>query len=466
MNKKENLIIQNHLDEARERLENISYAMEENVFVRQMKEPNQPFEIFEGEYILKSKKKEWKINGKIWFEWLPNNGVYFSGDMNNSLIAPIFEGHNLKLYLDNEYLGEGFIISSEIKTGGKFKGIVNQGAVFGNPEIKVNKIKFCIPNLRPIRGELTEKVEKNEIHDVRNRLILKDGMYNIKIEYRNDYDNYKKKLKEKGGFLFLYYGEIELFHDYKNLEEIHDLFFCLSTFLTFINGQSTAVMFPQGYQDETLIWTYYRKKTIKQNRWGISWAGNNLLAKDINHIWKKFRELWVKPDSGDFLTSIISWYSDANSQNEGYITGPIILAQACMELLYNWAIEKGKLGLTKNKEKNAHGKIRKIVQHLNIDVSEPKSFANLQNYLEEDNDAYDTPKAITQVRNAFVHSDVKRIQNLQRYSPWLRYEVLQVFLWYIELAMLKILDYRGLYYNRCPEESNGSKTRQKLPWKS
>ena len=74
----------------------------------------------------------------------------------------------------------------------------------------------------------------------------------------------------------------------------------------------------------------------------------------------------------------------------------------------------------------------------------------------------DAPEAVVQIRNAIVHSQEEKRAKLNKIENMAKYEALQVCIWYIEVALLKILDYKGDYTNRCSEQIVRSAKREKL----
>ena len=139
------------------------------------------------------------------------------------------------------------------------------------------------------------------------------------------------------------------------------------------------------------------------------------------------------------------------------------MAQTALELLYNWyIIENKKLLIGKDSENiNAANKIRLLLSQLNLNYTIPKKFSYLDKFLKSEK-LIDAPEAVVQIRNAIVHSQEEKRAKLNKIENMAKYEALQVCIWYIEVALLKILDYKGDYTNRCSEQIVRSAKREKL----
>ena len=113
---------------------------------------------------------------------------------------------------------------------------------------------------------------------------------------------------------------------------------------------------------------------------------------------------------------------------------------------------------------NAANKLRIMLNFLNVPLSIPKKFIELQSFLESNPNFSDAPDVIVWVRNAIVHPKSKKREKIANSHYKVRSESLDLQLWYIELFLLKIFDYNGVYINRCSSNYSNSGKREKLPW--
>lgn len=436
----------------------------------EMMEANSSIKIYEGEFLLKSDTEEIKVNGIITFDWVANSGSHFSGkaELEPTNYKAFSNSHNnYKIIIDGLEFGNGFITKNSFGSnfdGCFIKGTLSQQAVFGDKSIAVEKIIFSVPNLRDLYGLPVKKITSNNLSTSMNRLRLENDNYLICIDKCSDYKNRQESLEEKGGYIILYYGELTSKKGSLKLEDTKDVFHCLDTFLTFINGRRTSAMFLQGIYESEVIWCDYTDYFVDPYKVVQSWQQRHSI-RGLNELWQNFSTLWKDTDDKNFLTSAIHWYVEANG-NRGFSEGSIIMAQTALELLYNWwIIENKKLIVGKDSENiNASNKIRLLLSQLNINHSVPEAFKQLEQFIVDSKDIIDAPDAVVQIRNAIVHSQEEKRKKLSAIHYRAKYEALQLCIWYIEMTLLCILDFDDIYFNRCSKEIYASKAEVLVPW--
>ena len=113
---------------------------------------------------------------------------------------------------------------------------------------------------------------------------------------------------------------------------------------------------------------------------------------------------------------------------------------------------------------SAANKIRLLLSSMKISYDIPESLPNLRNYIANlpkdtyESDTLDAPEIIVQIRNAIVHSHVKKRKRLSAVNAEVRSEILRLCVLYVELSLLNILHYKGKYFNRCERETRNT------PW--
>ena len=435
-----------------------------------MLEANNSLNIYCGEYFLKNGTQEIKVNGSVDFDWVASSGPHFSGKIESdtknykSLIGTLCM---YKLVINGLKFGDGFITNLNLGNSTEgiiIKGTLSQQAVLGDKSIAVEKIIFSIPNLREFHGFAVKKVTQKKISTSMNRLLLENDKFMIIIDKCIDYKTKLISLEEKGGYNILYYGELVNKKEAVKLDDTRDIFHCLDTFLSFLNGKRVAAMFLQGIYSNEVIWCDFTDNVVDQFKHVISWPQKHSI-KSLNELWQKFSSLWKDTDNKHFLTLAIHWYIEANS-NSGFSEGSIIMTQAALELLYNWwIIEQKKLIIGKDSENiTASNKIRLLLSQLNISYLVPLKFSCLQQFIDENKDIIDAPDAFVQIRNAIVHSQEEKRKKLSTIHYKVKYEALQLGLWYVEMTLLCILGFDDIYFNRCSKELHASKAEEFVPW--
>jgi hypothetical protein len=431
----------------------------------EMSEANKPLLIYEGIFTIKDENKELKIDGNITFDWVPDSGVHFVGNPvdNKSNLFDIFDSKvYLKIFIDNLEFGEGFITH----IGSHIKGVISSYAVYGDKSISVDQVLFSVPNLREFMGNgIKSKIDSRSTL-WRGRIKLENEKYIINIDKEKDYKNLKNQLVAKGGYILMYRGELKSKKGSISFEETKNLFHCLDTFLTFLNGRRTSAIAINGIFEKESKWCDYTNYYVDQYKNVESWTQSHSIA-GIDGLWKNFSKIWEKEEDRDFLTSAIHWYVEANN-NSGFAEGSIIMAQTALELIYNWwIIERKEMILGKDAESiNAANKIRLLISQLDIGYKIPKAFNKLEEFQKGETQILDGPDAVVQIRNAIVHSQQEKRKKLSSIHSRAKYEALQLCIWYIELSLLKILGYNQKYYNRTSNEMVRVKSEEDLPWLS
>jgi hypothetical protein len=235
-------------------------------------------------------------------------------------------------------------------------------------------------------------------------------------------------------------------------------------YLSFLNGRRTSALFIQGIYEEEIIWCDYTNYVVDSYKYVFSWTQEHSTI-GLNELWQEFSNLWQDKDDRNFLISAIHWYNEANC-NSGYVEGSIIMAQTALELIYNWLlIENKKILIGRDAENiSATNKIRLLLSHLNISYDVPSAFGNLKLFINEDQNVIDAPDAVVQIRNAIVHSQEEKRKKLSSIHYKAKYETLKLCIWYVEMALLSILNFDNIYLNRCSGETNISDTKQLVPW--
>lgn len=432
----------------------------------EMQEANQPILIFEGIFIIKDETGEIELDGKIQYNWSPNTGVIFYGKaikVSKEIMKIVNEIEYFDVIANNENLGKGIISNFEINSEIIIKGVFQYKVITGDKSIPVDKLKFCIPNFRDFLGLAVKKITKTNQGSYKNRIILDNEKYSIIIDKCVDYKNLYNSVNENGGYIILYSGELKTKKGALTFENSKEIMYCLNVFLSFLNAKRTSALFVHGIYNEETIWCDYSNYNVDRYDSLPSWTNSNSI-ENLNELWQVFSKKWNNKNDKDVLNTAVHWYLQCN-KNSGYVEGSLIMAQTALELLYNWYIvENKKLLLGKDSENiNAANKIRLLVSQLNINYSVPKKFSSLQIFLKSEK-LLDAPEAVVQIRNAIVHSQEEKRTRLSNIDNNAKYQALQLCIWYIEMVLLKTLDFNGIYCNRCSENMSISAKREYVPW--
>ena len=107
---------------------------------------------------------------------------------------------------------------------------------------------------------------------------------------------------------------------------------------------------------------------------------------------------------------------------------------------------------------DAADKVRVLLFWLGVPAAVPDRYAALK----ARETGADAPKAVTEIRNAIIHPTNSNGAKREKIDMNAVYEAWQLNLWYVELALLKLIGYSGPYSNRTTREITGAS--ELTPW--
>lgn len=414
-----------------------------------MELPNQEIPIYEGEFTIQQNEISIVVIGKIVFKWYPELGpVFVTTELisESHAIITLNMSEHCNLFIAGFLFGKAYIMN--IVDMHFLSGRCVQGKM-GDTSIKVSSIRFSIPNLQLFDGEKIKKTGENKISFFNGRNIFDNGFYRITIDEVENSEKVQRNLQQTGGYLVTCGGEIVKNNGSLSLNEVEELLLAFNTFLCFLNGRRTSLFFLKGIFEEEIIWSDYSGYICDPYKSVKRWARVDNYS-GLNGIWQKFSDMFKDSDKKDFLLYAIHWYSEANSSS-GSTDGSIIFAQTSLELFYNWLlIEQRKLIIGSDANGlSAANKIRLLLSQISLTTVIPSGLSSLVAI----KDIEDGPEIFTIIRNALVHGQEKKRKDLRDISTLAKYEALELGLWYLELCMLYVLEYRGSYSNRTLKNS-------------
>lgn len=422
----------------------------------EMKNPNENISLNAGTYTIKWKDKVFKSDGSLIFKWLPRLTVKFRGklgnDFNYSWIKKPFETDLIvEITCENQkFSSKGVIYKIREKEEFNIVCSIPPQVEVGQKEINVEHVRFEIANLRSFHGSIV-RTSKSGIH---NRLEFINTESKITIDKYANFSELSHNLNETGGYQLLYTGKLELNSKKKiSFEKSTEIIETFSYFLLFINGRRCFPFFRTGIIDNCEVWSSYSPFFNAHYQHVYSWA-SDFNNNGLEDIWKDFSELWKDLDDRESIKTILHWYTEANS-NSGYIEGSIVLIQNALELLFLWLIsEKMKyVNLREADNLSASAKIGFLLSLYNINPSLPDEFDSLPKFAKQNN-LINGPESFTNIRNCIVHPNHKKRKVLKEIESLAKAEALHLGIWYVEIILLKHLNFKGTYINRCKSLKN------------
>ncbi len=297
----------------------------------------------------------------------------------------------------------------------------------------------------------------------RSRLEIHDDEWNVTLDKIENYKDVQEKLTSNDGFGVTYVGRIEKsnkepFHSKELARIINKIYY----FVSFARGANSPIFHLKSYNDkDENVWQNWSLRSsarwsLTQNNWFCDQHSFDQLH-ELFPEWSKLfdDELWEKE-----IPKILYWYCYAGRNTEGAGTdGSLILAIAALELFsFDYLVRYASIRNKKKYEsKHLSNNIYKMLEKLDVPDNLPEQLKNLHGYSINKN-WQSGPKAIVELRNEIVHPDRESIPNSH-----VCYDALQLALWYIEMVILKLCNYKGVYSNRLNRIKWTGEVEQ-IPW--
>jgi hypothetical protein len=280
---------------------------------------------------------------------------------------------------------------------------------------------------------------------VAGRLSLCDDEWDIDIDPVPDLRKVQDAVKASGGYAMTHVCRI-LRHDGAEFLP-PDPLDQLLRFLSFARGAWSGLFLPVGFNRQgSRVWDGWFCQKTRSYLDLSNWFPIND-PQPFARTYRTFSGLWADPDARRTLSLGIAWYVHAVSSGE--LEGRIIQAVAGLELLAYFALVRWSdgpacaEGTFDNLE--SEKRIRRLLDACGILATLPLQLSEC-NALVEGPHGWkhrDGPEVISWVRNSVIHP-VPKLPLTSR----IMHEAHQLALQYMELVILRFLDYQGPFSNR------------------
>ncbi len=350
----------------------------------------------------------------------------------------------------------GWSIATE---GEVHSGLLNEAAVVGNNEavefIVYHLLNFKVFRGRPIRNDSLMWVGRMEFQAL-GLCIVVDAVPKIEKELKSAGDSF--------GYFITHVVKIGRNDDRRiSVQEAEDIEELLYWFFSFLRARRCGLIAGFGVVQDQIHWCRWSSPSVSRYKNSESWfLWNYAHEQDLGPLLEKFSallkdDLWANP-----LKQLIHWYIEASDLSGG-VEGALIAVQTALELLGWIRTVEGECGYLSPEgfdRLQASDKIALLLRECQVDMVLPEQVkANIGKKLH----GLSGPKIISEMRNAIVHPRAKKREWLEESSPTARYWVLQLALYYFELALLNSLDYQGHFDSRIKGRIAGAR-REPVPW--
>ncbi len=245
-------------------------------------------------------------------------------------------------------------------------------------------------------------------------------------------------------------------------DELKDMLAALDRFFSFIMGHSCVAICPVGLSASGKQ-VYVEYNEPKHTGGVYSAFYHSTMQPEVVELFSSFMTVWDDSDLHDTLWDIFYYYMMANDSGRGIEPGTIIAQAALEKLCYSYMKRKMHLsddqinfhckGTKKVRKKPTQDKLREVLAKLNLPASIPATLPSLsawattrQQQQQADHPSWtviaDGPFVLTDMRNAYTHSESMSFNESAKISAW------RLSLWYIEIIILRLANYAGNYSNR------------------
>jgi len=253
-----------------------------------------------------------------------------------------------------------------------------------------------------------------------------------------------KYARENGYSKITHMGSIEKIKGLISKDDYLEIALALRYFLSFAKGSWINPVCSVGFAttNEPLWYEYSSPNTDWKAL--ASWFDEQN-ASSLKELFPLFMNKWDSERWRDTLKEVIYWFLNANDGARGVDAGLILVQTALERLSYEYVVyEKKLLSIKGFKDIWASDKFRLLFSSLNLRLDIPSSLTILNKKSKEMN-WLDAPHVLTEIRNSLVHPEHKKHG---KFDEMIFFEAYKLSLWYLEMSILAICEYRGVYSNR------------------
>jgi hypothetical protein len=410
----------------------------------------------------------YKGDGEVRLDLSPRPNIHLYGKFQDVPASEILdlqaEQKTISSFSINGYQVEGFSPNGGDVTGQEMtvKWCPRSEPIngIGNESTEMARVMFHLFNFVPLLG-MRPFIEYSGTKRYRIEhidLICDEWKVELKSLLETK-DNFKV-LKAEGGYRLTHIGGIEKAAGTSFLGKDADEFLkALRFFLSFAKGDWCNPVCAVGFDASgNRVWESWSSPSGPWHTL-LSWFDPQN-ASQLASLFPGFMKRWENDDWREALHEVIYWYLIANQSSHGIDAGIILTQTGIERLSYEFSVKDRQLHTVKKfKSLRASDKFRLLFSSVNIPLNIPGATAELQRLATNSQISWiDAPHALSEIRNSLVHPEHNR--RGQVYSAY--YEAWNLGLWYLEMSILAICGYSGIYGNRLTQKRVGQV--EDVPW--
>jgi hypothetical protein len=261
-----------------------------------------------------------------------------------------------------------------------------------------------------------------------------------------------QKAEDVGGYALTHVAEVRRRTGEAFLSrDLLDLNEAMSFLGFFAHGRRWGSTLPVGFDASgRAIWSQWAVTRVEGAVGAWSWL-DRAHPEQLAELFPGFMARWRDQYWRGVLRPAIGYYADHTNASSD-IALSVALAQVILEMLaYAWLVVETKLKTAKAfKSAGAASNLREMLHDMGIPVDIPDRLSGLIGW-RTTSPALDAPRAIIRVRDAMIHMRPQQTQKPVDYQA--RIDTWKLAAWLVELAILRICGYGGLYRDRIRGEA-------------
>ena len=411
---------------------------------------NEPVLLHEGRFRVRSGDQCAKASGSARLRWMPSPGIEFDIEADEPVGLDL---DSLAVELP------GFTTTNVVAYSTGAPGSIRAfaAAMEWGSERRLLSVGFQIVNFPDVITPGPSAVPGDptaiagDFGTIQTVALNHDG-WQIRIVAVPESGDRREQLKATGGYAFTHVGQLTRVDDSAfSVEQAKDILESLRQFLSFARGAACALPIHWGRgEDDEIVWRRFQSPIVDPwQRSHLSWLGEGLHTGEIlAELFDSFCGIHTDPRLREPLVVALHWYRHCNTTSSG-LEGSLVLGMAALDLLGALIVVDPNGSMSAGRYDGLPGavKLRTLLKALKLQPDIPQRYEALSRFAKNNN--WDSCQALAELRNGFVHAKEERRRIVfgsdgKAATPG----ALQLSLWYQGLALLRLLEYRGSYFNR------------------
>jgi len=422
-----------------------------------------PTTIHQGTFTLVQSSRRVRLRGKIALHWSPEPEVRFEGFPVSGQPTLNLQEAQLRTTAHG-FRGEAMVLGQHASSEGSplYTGVCPR-AVLGQRRA-AKFVQFQLVNFPWYRGRPIRFGPIGRASGVAGRLSFRAHGWRVDLDQTPNCSQRLKDVRARGGYATTHAGLIRRTNGREiPFSQAEDFLCCLHFFYAFLSGHWSGPILTAGIGKTGQLWERMGSWMLTASAKPRSWFPETS-PLPVEPLLGAFRHLWLDQLWGRALRMTIHWYVHANA--EATVTENAIVAAFIPLELIAWLVvveHGGHMSARRFKSLSTAGRLEELLRHSGIPLSVTKDLSPWLRRSALARREGNGPCSLTAVRNALVHPRKQKRVLLSRLNPIVIYELKELALSYIELSLLRALNYTGPYSRRAHEGWKGD-CLQKVPW--